>query len=557
MVTVNARRRRSLQLFASLALALGALAAAAPRAAAQAQDPANPHAGAPAELFLTSDGCLACHNGLVAPSGEDVSIGSAWRASMMANSARDPYWQAAVRREVLDHPTARQEIEGECSICHMPMARYPSKAAGGHGDLFAHLPVGQATTPEAAFAADGVSCTVCHQIQPDGLGEESSFTGGFVIDSKLPPGERQVFGPYEVDLGRTTIMKSATSFRPATATHLQQSEMCATCHTLITHSLGPAGEVVGELPEQVPYQEWLHSDFRETQSCQSCHMPVIEQPTPISSVLGEPREGFSRHDFRGGNFFMLGMLQRYRDELGVVAQPQELAAARERTLVHLREDAARLVIERAVVTGGTLIADLEVTNLAGHKLPTAYPSRRAWLHLVVRDGDGGVVFESGAFEPSGAIAGNDNDDDASRFEPHYSEIRQPDQVQIYEAILAAPDGAVTTGLLTAVGFHKDNRILPRGFDKASAPSQVAVHGEAARDDDFVGGADRVRYAVDLRDAKGPFRIEAELWYQPIAYRWAHNLAEYRATETDRFVGYYGSMSDASAALLARAEVAAE
>ena len=49
--------------------------------------------------FQTSDRCLACHNGLMTPSGEDVSIGFLWRASMMANSSRDPYWQAGVRRE--------------------------------------------------------------------------------------------------------------------------------------------------------------------------------------------------------------------------------------------------------------------------------------------------------------------------------------------------------------------------------------------------------------------------------------------------------------------------
>ncbi|MDH3423007.1 MAG: hypothetical protein OEN00_08435, partial [Gemmatimonadota bacterium] len=49
------------------------------------------------ELFLTSDRCLACHKGVSTSTGVDVSIGYDWRASMMANSARDPYWQAAVR----------------------------------------------------------------------------------------------------------------------------------------------------------------------------------------------------------------------------------------------------------------------------------------------------------------------------------------------------------------------------------------------------------------------------------------------------------------------------
>jgi hypothetical protein len=83
------------------------------------------------ELFKTSDRCFACHNGLSTSAGEDISIGFGWRPSMMANSARDPYWQAGVRRESLDHPESKAVIEDECSKCHMPMARYQSKYEGG------------------------------------------------------------------------------------------------------------------------------------------------------------------------------------------------------------------------------------------------------------------------------------------------------------------------------------------------------------------------------------------------------------------------------------------
>ena len=53
--------------------------------------------------FQTSDRCFACHNQLTTPSGRDVSIGLSWRPSVMANSSRDPYWQASVRRETIDH----------------------------------------------------------------------------------------------------------------------------------------------------------------------------------------------------------------------------------------------------------------------------------------------------------------------------------------------------------------------------------------------------------------------------------------------------------------------
>ncbi len=82
------------------------------------------------------------------------------------------------------------------------------------------------------------------------------------------------------------------------------------------------------------------------------------------------------------------------------------------------------------------MADVHVRNLTGHKLPTGYPSRRAWLHVTVRDRGGRIVFESGAVAQNGAIAGNDNDADALAFEPHHSEIRTADQVQIYESVMS-------------------------------------------------------------------------------------------------------------------------
>ena len=94
---------------------------------------------------------------------------------------------------------------------------------------------------------------------------------------------RPIFGPFKIERGMTTIMRSATGFEPTEALHVRQSELCATCHTLMTKALGPAGNVIGELPEQVPFLEWRHSAYdREQRSCQSCHMPVVEQDTPIA-----------------------------------------------------------------------------------------------------------------------------------------------------------------------------------------------------------------------------------------------------------------------------------
>jgi cytochrome c551/c552 len=424
----------------------------------------------------------------------------------------------------------------------MPMARARGKAGGRK----------PGAVESDMLAADGVSCTLCHQIGTDRLGTPESFTGGFTLSFPGGGEPRTMFGPFQVDKGRTDVMRSATGVRPGEALHVQQSELCATCHTLLTKALGPDGQVLGSLPEQVPYLEWRHSAFRAERSCQACHMPAVDHPTPIASVLGEPRDGLSRHTFLGGNFFMLRMLGRYRSDLRVEAPAAELEGSARNTIRQLQSDTAAIAIPSAELAGGRLRVDLVVSNRTGHKLPTGYPSRRAWLHVTVRDRGGRTVFDSGAVEPSGAIRGNDQDADRAGVEPHYTEITSADQVQIYESVMADASGLPTTGLLSATGFVKDNRLLPRGFDKATAPADIAVLGAAAADADFVGGEDRVRYIIDVAIASAPFDVEVELRYQPIAFRWAQNLKSYQSDVTRRFVSFYDAMAGESSVVLAHA-----
>ena len=58
--------------------------------------------------------------------------------------------------------------------------------------------------------------------------------------------------------------------------------------------------------------------------------------------------------------------------------------------------------------------------------------------------------------------------------------------------------------------------------------------------------------LPLGDAPGPFHVEVELWYQPIGYRWAHNLSAYKAMEPQRFVEYYDASPADTAIILAHA-----
>jgi hypothetical protein len=280
-------------------------------------------------------------------------------------------------------------------------------------------------------------------------------------------------------------------------------------------------------------------------------MPAVDGPVRVSSVLGNDRDRLARHTFLGGNAFMLRLMNRFRAELGIVATPAELEATARATIRQLERDTATVALERPTLSGGTLAFDVVVTNLTGHKLPTGYPSRRAWLHVTARGAGGRVLFESGQVEANGSIAGLASDADGARFEPHYAEITRADEVQVYESIMGTPAGAPTTGLLQATQYLKDNRLLPRGFDKHTAPADIAVIGTAARDDDFTGGSDRVRYRVPVT-ATAPVSVEVELRYQPIAYRWAQNLAAYDAAEPRRFVGYFNGMASESSTVVATA-----
>jgi hypothetical protein len=508
----------------------------APGAAVKAQQPSS--------ALIISTRCLACHNNLKTPKGKDVSIGTAWSASVMANSARDPYWQGSVRRETLDHPSAASAIQNECGLCHMPLQHFADKSAGHDTAVFAMLPLEAHHDAEAA--ADGVGCSGCHLAQPDGLGTPTSFNGNLVYAPTT------AFGPYPPTPRAVAIHTAGMKFNTVQGDHLRQAAFCGSCHTLYTSTLDASGKAVGRFPEQMPYLEWQNSDFHDKQTCQQCHMPAVDEPAPVATLGSPPHDDVRLHSFTGANFFLQEMLNTHHDELAVTAAPAALTAGAAETRAYLQSKAAHVTVSNAALANGHITFAVTVQNLSGHKLPTAYPSRRAWLHITVADSSGKTVFESGKLNADGSIEGNLNDKDPARYSPHYTTITKSDEVQIFEPILGDREGHVTTALLSATQYLKDNRILPTGFDKQSASPDIAVHGEAATDAAFIAGSATTRYEVPAGAATGHFQIRAELLFQPVGYRWAHNLAPYKAAETQSFVAYYEAASAKSAITLAEA-----
>ena len=82
----------------------------------------------------------------------------------------------------------------------------------------------------------------------------------------------------------------------------------------------------------------------------------------------------------------------------------------------------------------------------------------------------------------------------------------------------------------------------------SAPAIEAVD-LVKKFDDFTADGDRVRYRFPAGAVE---RIEVELRFQPIAYRWARNLARHPARAPRAFVSYYDAMAASSSHVVARA-----
>lgn len=529
------------------AVAIGAgLVLGAGYGAALAQDggtpPREPFEGQPlptdkGAYFAGSGACASCHTNMTDESGADVSIDAFWRATMMANAARDPYWLASVRVETLGAPELKDVIEDKCTTCHMPMARTTVAVMDEAPGLLFESGFASPDHPHHALANDGVSCTLCHQIEPEGLGEMASFSGGFTIDTERPADERPAYNRFAGNPDLSAVMQNASGFVPEQSEHITQAALCASCHTLHTPYLDASGAIAGEFPEQTPYFEWLHSQYAESTPCQGCHMPTAEGGVVTSVVGGEPRSPFAKHVFVGGNAYLLSIFRAFGDDLNLTASSEHVEATHARALDQLQNRAASLALENLGYAGSQVTANVVVQNLAGHKLPTGFPSRRAWLHVVIEDAAGNVVFESGGYDEQGRITDDDHDADPARFEPHRKVISQPGEVQIYESVMVDTEGNVTNILLRGSGYIKDNRLLPVGFDKAIAADDIGVDELALEDANFTGGGDRVMYSINVGDAAGPFTIRAELLYQSIGYNWAEKLRAFATDESAAFLAY--------------------
>jgi hypothetical protein len=516
--------------------------------------------------FATAQVCADCHANLkgVGAMRDEAEAPIApydlWSATMMANSARDPYWRATVSAELAATPGAADLIGAECTRCHLPMAAEDARL---DSDPAISLNVLQADSTRGDLARDGVSCSLCHQIEPTNLGEQVSFTGGFVT-----AGAQREYGPHANPFTRP--MQMHAGFTPTFGEHVVTSEMCATCHQLEVSTVDEHGALTGHaVVEQGPYVEWLGSDAAaEGLTCAGCHLPTTSSAgVPLSTRIArspmggdfpiQERAPYGRHVLVGGNTWIPQLLRDHGDVLSPVARDSDFDDVIASARTTLRQ-AASVALEGLEDDGGRLHGQIEVRTHLGHKLPTAYPSRRVWLELVVRDGGGDVVLHAGTSDTQGRLVNASGAPLASEqtggpLEPHRDTITSGDDVVVYEAILADPEGAPTFRLVRAAGYAKDTRLLPPGLTLAEATAARVPAIGAEADPNFDAGGDSVTLDIPLGDHTGPFTVEATLRYQPIGHRWLEELLSVDTPETRAFGAMIGGL-DRSPETLATATI---
>jgi len=499
--------------------------------------------------FAGSGVCAQCHNGLKDQDGNDVSIVSAWETSMMANATRDPFWQAKVRSELNRTPALSHEINNTCSRCHAPMANEEARKQQDPVQAILDEGILNPKNPYHDLAMNGVSCSLCHQISPDApFGSDAGYSGNFTVNSYANSRDRLIYGPYQNVL--TGPMQNFAGFTPVFSKHIKSSELCASCHDLTTPYSDENGQILShnaedEFPEQMPYSEWLHSDYAQTDSCQACHMPradgvaIASRPSNLTK-----RNDFAQHGFLGSNRLMLSILQTYREQLGVKATDFSKSILNAEQLL---QDAAKVEINNSELSNGSLNFQVKINSLTGHKLPTGYPSRRVILHVTISDSLGAIVFESGKVNADGSVVGLDSDENLARYEPHYQTIESEQQVQVYEAVMQDYQDKISYTLLRAKSYVKDNRLLPLGFNKETAANKIKVQGVAESDVDFIAGGDAVQFNLK-QFPEQQYNIKAELVYQTMGYAFATDLFQDKSLEVSRFKQMFNASSLKSTAM---------
>jgi hypothetical protein len=413
-----------------------------------------------------SSACTTCH-GNYDPANH-IEAGPTWQGSLMGQAGRDPLFWASL--DVANHDAPG--IGDFCLRCHAGSAWLAGRSEPPGGSVDGCSLVGLLDQQNNDF--DGVNCDLCHRMHenpspPPGQQPRYLDNGQFWLDDGSCGGQPCRYGPYDYNSGGLTAAPHVWAF----SSYVQSADMCGNCHNVTSpaHNLLVNGVDAGiPFPIERTHREWQQSIYgipggiptAEFTTCQDCHMPrTTVNPAYASSFqLNNHTGNMGVHTFAGGNAWIAEVL---RDEYPALGIGPSLTASADAARAMLASAAAVAVEVPSVVRPGQVMAaEVAVTNLSGHKLPTGYPEgRRMWLHIEARDGNGALIFESGAYD---AASG---------------QLTLDPQVKVYESKQGIWNPGTSTCETESAGkphFHfvknncvaLDNRIPPKGFTGGSS-----------------------------------------------------------------------------------------
>jgi hypothetical protein len=456
-------------------------------------------------------------------------------------AGRDPVFYSQLDAELAflqtSAPAKKQSVVDICMNCHGGMGKksfakdFPNE--NFQVDFVYQRDATQKGFPYGGLARDGISCLMCHHMEPPKDPSLASFLATKIngnFDLSKPD---ELYGPYKDNEITTYPMDTSLGIKPKYNAYIQSSQLCGACHTIrlpVVDSKNPKPQFS---VEQDTYVEWLNSDFRNEygsigptpKSCQECHMPtgytdsdngvsvpeihtrmaIVEDTTyPTAEHLATSDDlnvryrmsGYRRHELLGGNGFLLQMFQQTLNKngdnpiLGVRSKDymsgftDDLSNSIDNVVEQMQHSAANVAITKLDVSGGKVFVEVQVTNLVGHRLPSGVGFRRLFLEMTASQ-DGKPFFVSGQTNSKGEIVDDKNVVlpteyfTNGQYQPHFSQskpITSPSQVQIYEELVQNADGKFTTSFIRRDAEIKDNRLLPSGW-KLHGPNGLTIPEE--------------------------------------------------------------------------------
>lgn len=502
--------------------------------------PAFNNEGAPGTL-LNPSRCASCHFNFRQGDQKIYEPFNTWAGSMMANSARDPLFWAAL--DIANQDDKRHlgnvGVGDFCIRCHVPKAWYEGRSdcTTPYGQKFDGACLnGSVARRDSDF--EGITCAVCHRTYDASV---AAFPGDFV-DPKAPYDEN---GQLYLTRNSFTMLGPFSDARSnghgtAQSTLHQSSAFCGQCHNITNPVKNQVDATTGadlgrRFPIERTYREWQRSAFGlENRTCQSCHMPepdhegdgrpdpgvICSDPPGIRGRNTKLEGPIHTHTFRGGSVWMQEVLKGEYGEL--LRRTESFDAAIESALQMLQKQTATLSIDvpAAARPGSVVRPTLRITNLGGHKFPTGYSEgRRAWIGVQAGED----------LDEDGTLDASEISFESGKYDASTGELTRDPQIKIYEMLAGVfnYNGDHKCDLVDATSgqemFHfalndcllKDNRIPPRGFvpDEETKPVGYSYPPHPTVPGTLVHW-DNTRYEIEVPVGTfKPFLLVTSLYYQ--------------------------------------------